>query len=501
MIEEAELRRVFEVGAQRPSQCTVRGNYPDGRNGHGNILSDGGAALRWPDGRVIVGRPAVGADCDASCWAELRIHIRMVNYIPGGGHGPMGLSSRPDGSRCAGAGALRGEWQCGSMSGMTSSGTASEAGFSIAARLSEMAITSELLAGCDDLAEILKRLAGRAREVTGAGFAAISTFDDNGTLERFIYTGIEEGLARKLGDPPVGRGLLGELARCEHPLRLDDLTRHPSATGWPAGHPEMRAFLGVPIRAGGRTIGSLYMTRDLGGPPFTEAAELSAVTLALQAAVSVASALARERSGRLFLLEERERIAHDLHDGTIQSLYALGLEFDATAAVAASPEVKGSLGNGVARINELIGDIRQYITMLEAETPASQPELTRDLAFVIRQLVPSGVDTVVNITAAALQELTARDAEDLLYIAREALSNSVRHGAVSKVAIDLRQNVNETSLTIQDNGVGFDQANARTGLGTITMRTRAERLGGELSVLGIPGMGTTVRVSIPRRNE
>jgi signal transduction histidine kinase len=284
-------------------------------------------------------------------------------------------------------------------------------------------------------------------------------------------------------------------------LRLDDLTRYPSATGWPAGHPEMRAFLGVPIRAGGRTIGSLYTTRDLGGPPFTEAAELSAVTLALQAAVSVASALARERSGRLFLLEERERIAHDLHDGTIQSLYALGLEFDATAAIATSPEIKGSLGNGVARINELIGDIRQYITMLEAETPASQPELTRDLAFVIRQLVPSGVDTVVNITAAALQELTARDAEDLLYIAREALSNSVRHGAVSKVAIDLRQNVNETSLTIQDNGVGFDQANARTGLGTITMRTRAERLGGELSVLGIPGMGTTVRVSIPRRNE
>jgi signal transduction histidine kinase len=216
----------------------------------------------------------------------------------------------------------------------------------------------------------------------------------------------------------------------------------------------------------------------------------------------VAAALARERRGRLFLLEERARIARDLHDGTIQSLYALGLECDALANRCDFPsEAREVLADGVERINELISDIRTYITMLEAETPAGQPELSRDLAFVVRQIVPAGIDTVTNITAAALQELSARDSEDLLYIAREALSNAVRHGAPTKVAVDLRQTAEITSLVIQDNGLGFDQANSRKGLGTVTMHTRAERLGADLSVLSIPGMGTTVRVAIGRMHD
>lgn len=383
---------------------------------------------------------------------------------------------------------------------MTAVDEAHEADTRIARRMAEMAVTSELLAATGDLATILQRIAARAREVTHADYAAVSTFDDDGRLFRFVYTGIDEATARRLGDPPVGRGLLGELVRYDRPVRVDDVKTHPDFTGWPEHHPDMAAFLGVPIRAGGRTIGSLYMTRAPSSGPFDQGDELAAALLSLQAAVSVATALARERTGRLFLLEERERIAHDLHDGTIQSLYALGLEFDALAVRTAVPDVRDALVGGVARINDLIAQIRQYIIMLEAEAPASSPEISRDLAFVIRQLVPAGIDTVVNITAAALQELGAREAEDLLYIAREALSNAVRHGNASKIAVDLRQTSDETALTIQDNGVGFDHAHARVGLGTVTMRTRAERLGASLNILGIPGMGTTVRVSIPRES-
>lgn len=369
-------------------------------------------------------------------------------------------------------------------------------------RLAEMAVTSEILATSEDLAEILLRLAQRAREVTDAHYAAISTFDDEGTLTRFIYDGMSEEQARRLGDPPKGRGLLGELVKHDRPIRLENVHESPSFTGWPAGHPDMAVFLGVPIRAGGRTIGSLYMTREAGSPPFSDTDEAAAAVLSLQAAVSVAYAMARERHGRLFLLEERARIAHDLHDGTIQSLYALGLECDALSSRPDFPgEVKEALGGAVKRINELIADIRSYITMLEASTPLAQPELTRDLAFVIRQMVPPKIATVVNIAAAALQELTARESEDLLYIAREALSNAVRHGAPTKIAVDLRQTDDATVLTIQDNGTGFEQDSTRRGLGSVTMRTRCERLGADLTVIPIPGMGTTVRVAIPRRYE
>ncbi|MDZ7727932.1 MAG: GAF domain-containing protein [Dehalococcoidia bacterium] len=373
----------------------------------------------------------------------------------------------------------------------------------ISDHLAEMAATSELLSQGGGLSEILRTLADRSRNSPNADYAAISVFDSNGELERFVYTGISDELARRLGHPPRGRGLLGELSRHDVPLRVDDLRQHHSFTGWPEGHPEMRAFIGAPLRAGGKTIGSLYMTRNEGREAFSEVDELSAAILSLQAAASVANAIVGEREGRLSLFEERERIAHDLHDGTIQSLYALGLECDALFAARGdlSHDVREELDSAVGRINDIIGDIRGYITLLEAKNPEHNPDLSRDLPFVARQLVPEGVDTVVNITASALQEISGRAAEDLLYIVREALSNAVRHGNPNKIAIDLRQGADETTLTVQDNGVGFDPATARSGLGTVTMRTRAARLGGDLLLLGVPGMGTTVRVTLPRELE
>lgn len=372
----------------------------------------------------------------------------------------------------------------------------------ITAYIEQMVATSEVLAANADLGHVLHALAVRARTVIAADYAAISIFSAQGGLERFVYDGFSEELARKMGDPPTGRGLLGELSRHEFPIRLAELREHVSFTGWPEGHPEMQRFLGIPLRVARTTIGSLYITRLEGAPEFTEEDELSVALLGLQAAASVANALARERQGRLSLLEERERIAHDLHDGTIQSLYALGLECDVLSQREnLTDDVREELGLAIERINEIIRDIRSYISALEAKTPAAQPELGRDLPFVVRELVPEGVTTVVNITAAALQEVSARQAEDLIYIAREALSNAIRHGEPAKIAIDLRQDASTTTLTVQDNGKGFDVSSARTGFGTITMRTRATRLGGELLVLGIPGMGTTVRVTVPRSNQ
>jgi signal transduction histidine kinase len=368
--------------------------------------------------------------------------------------------------------------------------------------LAEMAVTSDLLAGMEDLSEVLSRLAGRAREVTDADYAAISTFDEDGKLNRFVHIGMDEELSRRLGSPPSGRGLLGELVRHQSPIRLEDLKGHATHTGWPEGHPDMGPFLGVPIRAAGTTIGSLYMTREAAREPFSEGNELAALVLALQAAVSLANALARQRSGRIALLEERVMIAQDLHDWTIQSLYALGLEAD---ALSNDPELPQSLRETFAarveHINGLIRGVRQYITSLEAQSPAASPELSRDLALILRELVPQGVDIVFNISAPALQELASREMEDLISIAREAVSNAVRHGQPTKIAVDLRQSEFDTALTVQDNGVGFDVNAVGRGLGTVTMHTRAQRLSAEIVILSVPGMGSTVRTTLPRRTS
>ena len=362
----------------------------------------------------------------------------------------------------------------------------------------EMASTNEALAGIEDLAQILHRLAVRAKELVNADYAAVSTFDAMGKLTRFVYAGIDDLLARRIGTPPIGRGLLGDLARRDRPLRLSDLQSSEGFSGWPGAHPDMCAFLGVPIIALGRTIGSLYMTRVRGEAEFTEAEEAAASIMALQIAATVSTALARHTEGRVVRLQERESIAHDLHDGTIQALYALGLEADVRLQTAEEEETREVLTDVVSRVNTLIKDIRQYISMLEADQPPSAPELVPDLTFVVRQIVPAGVDVVTNLSAPALHELRSRDVEDFVYIAREALSNAVRHGHPTKVAVDLRQTADFTVLTVQDNGVGFDTETVTTNMGTITLRTRAERLGADLTIVSVPGMGTTVRVQMPR---
>jgi signal transduction histidine kinase len=129
---------------------------------------------------------------------------------------------------------------------------------------------------------------------------------------------------------------------------------------------------------------------------------------------------------------------------------------------------------GIPRtIEDLIDDMQQYIGMLEVDEPRSEPNLARDLPFVIRQFVPAGIGTVLNLTAIG-HDIGGRAAEDLLHIAREALSNAARHGRPSKIAVDVRRSKDEISLTIQDDGIGFDPATVRAGLGTTVMRTRTE---------------------------
>ena len=260
----------------------------------------------------------------------------------------------------------------------------------------------------------------------------------------------------------------------------------------------MCAFLGVPIRAVGQIIGSLYMTRTRGEEPFSEAEEAAASLMALQIAATISTAMVRQSQGRVARLQERAQIGHDLHDGTIQALYALGLDADARLQTSTVDETREALADVVSRVNDLIANVRSYIAVLEAENPASPPELIPDLSFVIRQIVPAGVDIVTNVNAPALHELESRDVEDLLYIAREALSNAVRHGHPTKIAVDLRQTSDDTLLTIQDNGVGFDAEQITANMGTTTLRTRSQRLGAALTVLSVPGMGTTVRVAVPR---
>ncbi|MBS1886404.1 MAG: GAF domain-containing sensor histidine kinase [Actinobacteria bacterium] len=142
-----------------------------------------------------------------------------------------------------------------------------------------------------DLEVVLRSVVEAARDLTGARYAALGVLDEERReLERFIYLGIDDEMRREIGPLPRGRGVLGELIRDPHPLRLADVETHAHAYGFPPGHPSMHTFLGVPIAIRGEAYGNLYMTEKAGGAEFDEADEEAATTLATWAAIAIENA-------------------------------------------------------------------------------------------------------------------------------------------------------------------------------------------------------------------
>ena len=125
-----------------------------------------------------------------------------------------------------------------------------------------------------DLPEILSRVVEAATELADAQYGALGVLDPTGTLlEDFITVGIDEGRRARIGSLPKGHGILGLIIDGDEPVRLDELSDHPAAYGFPPNHPPMGSFLGVPIRIRDRTFGDLYLTEKRGGGSFTESDE------------------------------------------------------------------------------------------------------------------------------------------------------------------------------------------------------------------------------------
>jgi signal transduction histidine kinase len=174
-----------------------------------------------------------------------------------------------------------------------------------------------------DFAAVLERVLETARELTGARYAALGILNERRSeLEQFLTSGIDEQTHRAIGDLPRGRGVLGVLIEHPEPLRLDDVGQHPSSYGFPAGHPPMGSFLGVPVLIRGQAWGNLYLTEKAGGS-FTERDEEAAVILADWAAIAIDNARIYETSERR--RDEAEKAIHGL-EATRDVAVAIGGE-------------------------------------------------------------------------------------------------------------------------------------------------------------------------------
>lgn len=533
------------------------------------------------------------------------------------------------------------------------------------------------------LETLLERIGVLAMEQVAAQYAAVGVLDEEGKLENFIPIGMTPEAVSRMPHPPVGRGLIGALMNSEEPILLDNMTDDPRSSGFPAHHPAMNSFLGVPIRQGNQQLGQIYLTNKLTAPAFTLEDQQVIEMLANYAAVAITNArfyhqiterdevltrrnenlallnelatvlagsdnidqvlnqvltrvveylrldvgevyLRQEdsrilelsthhgatvqrlftrqqflygegmvgetantglmmtlnleelrensslmngqhlhddvfyashleqilcmplmgRSGilgvlcvgtcdcepledlemqflssisawvgmaienlrinvqqrRLALLEERERIGMDLHDGIIQDIYAVGLTLEhARLLLAENPQASRSrIERAIEDLNSTIRDIRSYILDLR---PRKLHE--ENLVDGLRRLIAEfRANTLIEVNLQSPPtpvKLSQPQALALFHIGQEALANIGKHSGARRVDISLWTTNERVLLEIADDGAGFDTDTTKFSLGhgLSNMQTRARNAGGDLEISSEPGAGTTILVWVP----
>jgi signal transduction histidine kinase len=357
------------------------------------------------------------------------------------------------------------------------------------------AITTAILANTDS-AEILALVVRHARELVGADLATLAV---PAGIDRLVIEAADGLLGEELRGTtfPTEGSVTGEVLRTGKAVALAD-----AAADDRIAQPIVRARVGpalfVPLAVRGNALGSLMVANAHGGPPLREAAVQLLETFAEQAAVALEHARLRRELDRLVVLEDRERIAKELHDGAIQALFAVGMGLQGTAMLARDPELAGRIEGAVDELDRVIRDLRNYIFGLRPGILAD-----RQLDQALRRLAEefqerSGVVTVADVDPDAAAEL-AGSAGDVVQLAREALSNVGRHAAAATCRISLHRDGGGVVLEIDDDGRGFGPDTlAGSGQGLPNLRARAQALGGRAEISSTPGQGTTVRVTIPR---
>lgn len=362
-----------------------------------------------------------------------------------------------------------------------------------------LALASEL-----DLDALLQRIADLAREVVGARYGAVGVVGDDGLLLRFVYSGIDQETADLIGDLPHGRGLLGVLLEGGRPMRMRQISDHPDSYGFPPNHPPMGSFLGVPIIVREHVFGRLYLTEKQGAEEFSKDDERIAMTLAAQAGVAIQNANlieeVRARGDELAVLEERERISKELHDGVIQSIYSVGLSLQgAMSVIERDPEgTRRRMDEAITTLDNVVRDVRSYIFALQPKS-VEERGLKRALEELVDDLeVNALVETTIQLSGEALEIIPETARGDFIQIGREILSNVSRHAQASEVAVACTVREGTTVvLTIEDDGVGFDPATVKRGHGLTNIEERAQSIGGHLSIHSREPKGTVHTLSLP----
>jgi two-component system, NarL family, sensor histidine kinase DevS len=345
---------------------------------------------------------------------------------------------------------------------------------------------------------VLQLIVDRVRDLVGAEFAALGIVKPDGNIEQFVNSGLSPQQRALIGSLPRGRGLLGLIIREDQSFLVDDIAVDPRRFGFPPNHPEMHSFLGVPVRSKGRSIGNLYLTNKLTAPTFSEADLRMVEMFALHAGISMENARLHEEVQRLVLVDERQRIAQDLHDSIIQSLYGISLSLEDLPELVVEDPAEGRrrTDRAIDSIHATIRDIRNFIMGLESASLTGD-----DLAASIETLVSdfrASTSVKLDVSIEPLPTVPTARAAHVLAITREGLSNIARHSGATNAWLAVSEKDGVMRLIIRDNGHGFDPGTVPSAdhHGLANLRSRAAAAGGSLDVVSEPGAGATLVAEI-----
>ena len=355
---------------------------------------------------------------------------------------------------------------------------------------------SRLILEGADASSVLNSIAEHARELAGADAASIlTTTSSPGSLEVAAAVGAYAPRLRKQSVPTT-KSISGEVIETGRVLHTDDASTHARAYQpiIRLGHVGPAIF--VPLRVRGRATGTLMVANLKGGRLFDEATVRLVETFADQASVAIEYSRAQADVRRVGLMDERERIARELHDGIIQSLFAVGMGLQGTALLAGSSETASRIDGAVDELDRVIRDLRNYIFGLRPGILADRQldQALRELGEDLQQRSGARVEVEVDVELAA--RLSSRS-HQIVQLTREALSNVARHAQAGHSVVRLAREGKTAVLTIADDGVGFDVSGGSAGNGLRNMRERAEAMGGAMLITSKAKKGTKLRMTFP----
>lgn len=393
----------------------------------------------------------------------------------------------------------------------------SEKGADASARAAALTAMSELseavLAVTEhlDTSTVLRTILRTARDLVGAQYAALGVPDGAGSFARFLVEGVTDEQWKKIGPLPRQHGMLGVMMQDPHPQRLADIMADPRFSWWPAAHPRLRGFLGVPIRDGDLILGALFMgnAEPVGdGGDFTEDDEAMLKILAAHAAIALTHARLYERERELAITTERARLARELHDAVAQKLFALRLTAQAASTLVESdPErareqlaqVSALATEAAEELSTAVGELRTPDLAGDGLTEA----LRKQVAVIDRARSAHGGPRV-RFSSCPTHPLPPTHDQVVLRVAQEALHNALRHSGAGRIDVSLHpivtgpdRLVGGVRLMVRDDGKGFDSQASGRGLGLVSMRERADSVGGRLTVRTQEGQGTAIELEVP----